>query len=168
MDRIDYFNFHDIFNARKSTGYRILDDILNLQKKLKWNRKYPAEFRDLKLYGGSTYWSLSREVLQYVVEFTKEKPSFLKRFAHTFCAEEIYFQTIILQSPYAASIINDNLRYIDWQAGPQRHPMYLIEDDYEKLISSNKLFARKIDNKQSRGLRTMLANHFRKGGTVNV
>lgn len=57
----------------------------------------------------------------------------------------IYFQTILFNSPYLKNIINDNLRYIDWTYRRGSRPSYLDMSDYNKLITSNKIFARKFN-----------------------
>jgi len=141
MDRLDYYNFYDILNAKK-VG-KLINLIIRIQKLLKIKRSYYAGFP--KLYGGSTYWSLSRNTLLYIMEYTNSNKAFLDRMQYTFCPEEFYFQTIIMNSPVASNVINDNLRYIDWQSGRGGKPAFLDESDYSLIVSSNKLFARKLD-----------------------
>lgn len=145
MDRLDYYNFFDILNAKKKMQHRIIGKLLLIQKKIRLKRSYPEDFLKLKLYGGSTYWSLNRNVLEHIVQFDANK-KILKRFDYTFCAEEIYIQTVLLNSPYIDSIVNDNLRFIDWQSGRNGYPAFLDETDFDSLISSNKLFARKMND----------------------
>jgi hypothetical protein len=141
MDRLDYYNFYDLFNAKKID--KVIHGLIRIQKLLKIKRSYPAGFP--LLYGGSTYWSLSRNTLQYVIEYTKTNKAFLARMNYTFCPEEIYFQTIIKDSPFASNVVNDNLRYIDWTSGRGGKPAFLDETDFPLIASSNKLFARKFD-----------------------
>ncbi len=97
-----------------------------------------------QLYGGNTYWSLTREAVQYVITHTQENPKFLKRFNFTFCAEEMYFQTVLMNSSFKESINHDDLRYMDWATGRGGNPAFLDETDFESIISSKKLFARKL------------------------
>lgn len=42
-----------------------------------------------------------------------------------------------------------DLRYVDWSEG-EDHPKILDESDYEKIMTSGKLFARKFDEEKSR------------------
>jgi Core-2/I-Branching enzyme len=58
--------------------------------------------------------------------------------------EEIFFQTVLMNSPFKNQIENDNLRYIIWQS-PSRHPEILRKSDFSGCINSKKLFARKFD-----------------------
>ena len=152
MDRLDYYNFYDLFNAKKID--KVIHGLVRLQKLLKMKRSYPLGFP--KLYGGSTYWSLSRKTLQYAVEYTKSNKAFLDRMKFTFCPEELYFQTILMNSPFTSNVVNDNLRYIDWVSGRGGKPAFLDKSDYEKIIASNKLFARKFHETGSQELKQLL------------
>ena len=145
LDRIKYFHLYDFFNFRSRFGAKIIETFVRFQKRIGFKRSLPVSFPK-KLYGGSTYWSLNREVLKYVIDYTSAHKTFLKRFNYTFCGEEIYFQTIIMNSTYSQSIFNDHLRFIDWQSGRGGYPAFLDESDLEKIVSSNKFFARKIRN----------------------
>ena len=70
------------------------------------------------------------------------------------CADEVYKQTILCK--YAAGTIfydeygnTTDLRYTDWSEGGA-HPKTLDDTDYEKIMSSGKLFARKFDEEKSK------------------
>jgi hypothetical protein len=140
MDRIDYYNPYDRFNAKKIV--RWMNFLVLVQKKLGLKRSYPPGFP--KLYGGSTWWSLTRNTLQYVADYTRQNPWLLKRLNYTFCSEEMYFQTVIQHSPYINNVVNDNLRYIDWVSERGGRPAFLDASDFADIIASNKLFARKF------------------------
>ena len=143
MHRLEFYNLYDLINAKTEPGRRLINFILKVQKKI--NIRRPIKFAE-QLYGGSTYWTLHRNCLQYVINFTKKNPDFYKRFKYTFCAEEIYFQTIIMNSEHSKNVINDNLRFIIWDNRKGGNPAFLNENDYEAIIKSNKLFARKINS----------------------
>ncbi|WP_298328189.1 beta-1,6-N-acetylglucosaminyltransferase [uncultured Dokdonia sp.] len=140
MDRIELFNFYDLFNAKKTSKWIYLTQRLQLRFKF----KRPVKKSMGQLYGGNTYWSLTREAVQYVVTHTQENPKFLKRFNFTFCAEEMYFQTVLMNSSLKQSINHDDLRYMDWTTGRGGNPAFLDETDFESIINSRKLFARKL------------------------
>ena len=150
MDRIEYFNFHDLWNSKIHKQFEKIRLIIRLQKRLGFKRKLSSKMP--KLYGGSTYWSLSRECLEYVLEFTQKNKWVLNRFKYTLCAEEFYFQTLIMNSNFAPKVVNDNLRHIDWVARNGNNPAVLDETDFEKLEETNAVFARKFDYPQSIGL----------------
>jgi Core-2/I-Branching enzyme len=108
--------------------------------RLPLKRSFP---RALQPYGGGAYWSLSRDAVEYVSRFVAERPEVVSFFRHVDIPDEIFFQTIVLNSPLAKTIVNDHLRYIDWARGPR--PALLETRDFEALARSPKLFARKFD-----------------------
>jgi hypothetical protein len=109
-------------------------------------RRFPL---DLKPYGGSSYWCLNHAAVTYVACFVRDNPGFVRFFRHVLIPDEMFFQTILLNSPLAPSCVNDNLRYIDWTARSS-HPATLGVDALPELASSAHLFARKFDLEESR------------------
>lgn len=150
LDRIEYYNFYDLWDFKNHKQYEKIALVLRLQKRLGFKRTISSKMP--KLYGGSTYWSLSRECVSYVMAFTQKNKWVLNRFKYTLCAEEFYFQTLILNSDFADKVVNDNLRHIDWVARNGNNPAVLDESDFEKLKETNAVFARKFDYPQSMGL----------------
>jgi hypothetical protein len=98
---------------------------------------------NFRLFGGSAYWCLSRDSIEYINEFLHQDDSFIKFWKYARIPDEILFQTILLNSHLKDTLINDNFRYIVW--GDSSHPEILCKPDYEQLVNSNKLFARKFD-----------------------
>jgi hypothetical protein len=143
MDRLQYFNFFDVFNYKNNDQVRWINRALRLQKKLGFKRGFGVDFPEL--YGGSTWWSLNREALGYVLNYQEKNPFYLKRFRHTLCSEEFFFQSILLNSPLRQTIKNNNFRYIDWIPRNGNNPAVLDETDFQKIKQSAALFARKID-----------------------
>lgn len=65
---------------------------------------------------------------------------------YTLASDEIFFQTILVNSKYLKSISNKNLRYVDWELRNGSSPAFLDLSDYDKIILSEKIFARKFNN----------------------
>ena len=155
MYRVDYYNFYDLLNARKNNKL-LIHKLVRLQEILKIKRPFSKD-KIPNLFGGSAFWSLTRETLQYVVDYTNQDGYLLRRLKYTLAPDEIYFQTVIMNSLYAENIVNDNRRYIDHTTnrggGP---PAVLDESDFKNIVRSNKLFARKFDSPRSDKLRQML------------
>jgi hypothetical protein len=107
----------------------------------KLHRQLPYK---LEPYGGSAYFCLSKKHVDYVLEYLKNKPNLIAFFKHAFAPDEIFFQTVILNSVLKETVINDNLRYIDWSKKGVT-PAILTIDDADNLLNSPKLFARKFD-----------------------
>ena len=118
-----------------------------------------------KIYAGSTYWSLNRDALEYVINYPDK--SFLNRFRYTFCAEEFYFQTLLLNSHWYDTIVKNNLRYYDWDSGRGGYPAFLDETDFDKLIAlKDCFFARKI--KSDSVLKEMLVKYISSNSHNNI
>lgn len=94
-------------------------------------------------YGGSSYWWLSREAIEYIRGFVVDEPRVYRFFRHVDIPDEILFHTILMNSPLRASIVNDELRHVDWTRTPM--PAIFRADDLETLRRSPKLMARKFD-----------------------
>jgi hypothetical protein len=60
------------------------------------------------------------------------------------CSDEKFFQTLIHKID-GVKIESNNLRYIDWGNERTGHPRILCMSDYDKIMYSNALFARKFD-----------------------
>jgi hypothetical protein len=90
------------------------------------------------------------------MNYTERNPSLLKRLRFTFCADEIYFQTILMNSPLKNKVINNNLRFIDWTKRNGSFPANLDESDFQMLVESDKIFARKFDFPVSEKLKLRL------------
>lgn len=112
----------------------------SLQKKLKLYRKIPNN-----LYGGANWMDLTGDAMDKIISYLDDHPSYLKLFNHTRCADEIFFHTILINNTDIKHCINQSLRYVDFDSGPE-FPRTLRENDIEKLLNSKKLFARKFDN----------------------
>ena len=98
---------------------------------------------NLKAFGGPGYWCITRECAKFIYEFTNDNPKFVKFFRYVDIPDEIFFHTIIMNSPFADNVVNDDLRRIDISAGTG--PRIWQEQDFEALSRSKALIARKFD-----------------------
>jgi hypothetical protein len=105
-------------------------------------RRFPGGLRP---FGGSSYWCLTSECIAYLYQFVRRHPSFVTFFKYVDVPDEIFFQTILMNSLLADSIVNDDLRYIEWKDPNSGSPSVLDKSDFDKIASSPKLFARKFD-----------------------
>ena len=121
---------------------RILNRPWNvIAKRVPLRRKFP---RGLVPYYGSAYWCLERECVEYIHEFAMDHKDVLDFFRHAEYPSEAFFQTVLLNSPLRDRLVNDHLRYIDWSQ-PLLGPRILGMHDVKRLVSSDKMFARKFD-----------------------
>ncbi|MDL2215120.1 beta-1,6-N-acetylglucosaminyltransferase [Dysgonomonas sp. OttesenSCG-928-M03] len=150
LDRLSRYNMYDCIDGRKGFGELFIKRFSKIQKVLGIKRRFYKGFP--KLYGGSTYWSLRRESLEYVFNYMKSEPRYLKRFKYSFCSEEIFFQTILLNSPFRDKINNNNMRFIVWEERNGNFPANLDDSDYDNILGTSALFARKFEYPVSAGL----------------
>ncbi|MFO7573288.1 MAG: beta-1,6-N-acetylglucosaminyltransferase [Gaiellaceae bacterium] len=94
-------------------------------------------------WGGSAYWIISRSALETVHDFVTRHPEYVRFFHHVDIPDELFFQTILLNSAVASECDDIRLHYTEWGRTPA--PAILIEEDYPHLVESPCLFARKFD-----------------------
>lgn len=141
MHRVEYYNFYDVFDAKKHLKW--INFFIKIQKRLGFKRTTSKKLPPL--YAGSTYWSMHREALNYVINYSDTNHSLLKRLQHTFCAEEIYFQTVLMNSDFKNQIDSNNLRFIVWEERNGVIPAILEEQDLINIEKSDAFFARKFE-----------------------
>jgi hypothetical protein len=143
LDRLLRYHPLDLIDIRKPRRKALIDLLMRLQARLGISRSLKGL---PPLHGGSTWWSMSRACVAHVLDRLARQPQLMARFAHTRCGEEILFQTLVLDSPFAGRVVNDNLRYIDWHTRNGSTPAVLDITDQERLPTSGKLFARKLES----------------------
>ena len=115
----------------------------------------------IKIYGGSQWWILPHGVIDYVKEQQKHNKKVIKELKRAWTPEENFFQTLALNSPYAAHIIENDpifntgkgnfkaMTYCNFitPTKPFRgHPHIIKVEDYERIMAKKALFARKFDD----------------------
>ncbi len=99
----------------------------------------------LRPYGGSQWWCLSRPCIEYLHHFIQDNPRVLEYFKHAFIPDELFFQTLVSNSPFADQVTGSSLTYEDWEAPAPPYPAILDGSYLSVLAASHKLFARKFD-----------------------
>lgn len=146
--RFRYFYLNDVWDFHTPRGKRWLARCLQWQCKLGVKRRVPDQFE--RLYGGSNWMSLTGECAEYLIRKRKEYRAFYRRLKYTFAPDEVFFHTIILNSPFAAKVVNDNQRCIVWSKNAS--PRTLTEKDWWTVATSDCLLARKLEFPASSGL----------------
>lgn len=146
---IDIFTYRTLasFGDIRFTPLRYINSCL------KYLQKYSGTKKNLpscELYGGPVYCSLTTEFVQWMLK-SPFAINLLDSLKNSTCAEEVYFQTVIMNSPFREKVkIDKTLRYVDWHSSPR--PKFLDLSDYDKIITSKSLFCRKIDSGHSKDL----------------
>jgi hypothetical protein len=97
----------------------------------------------LQPFGGSAYWIVSRDALRTISDFLSANPWYARFFEHVHIPDELFFQTILLNSAVAERCVNFRLHHTEWSRVPA--PAILMVEDFPQLVASPCLFARKFD-----------------------
>lgn len=152
MDRINRYTYNflgkrEVFLPLKWTKHlslkgKVFNFILGIKTFFKSKRVFPFNWMP---YYGSQWWSMSMEACKFVVKFSTENPNYLQYHIHTLLPDEIFFQSLLLNGyPNQDLVVNDNKRFIEFEENSS-HPQVLTDSDFERLIQSDKLFARKFE-----------------------
>lgn len=135
-DRVKYYHFfQNRIGKNRSFLMYVQKVLLFIQKVIKVNR---LKDKNLKIYKGANWFSITYDLASYVVEnFYK----YDKMFDFSICADEVFLQTIAMVSPYRDTINKNCLREIDWKRG---RPYIFRKNDFDELIKSQNFFARKF------------------------
>lgn len=97
---------------------------------------------------GSSWFCLSKEIVNYIIDFLKNNKKYARYFKFVHIPEESFFNTILYNSKYKNKIINDDLVYIKWPKPPEdtSHPYIITKNYFKELKNSKDLFARKFDS----------------------
>ena len=117
------------FDKRKGIG-RIINKICTIFQKGKRNYLPPYQ-----VYGGSVYCTMPRYAVEYIFK-SDITADLKKRLRNSLCGEETFFQTILGNSPYSNKIINNNLRYMDWNC--KKTPKVLTE--FENIYRGHSVY----------------------------
>lgn len=190
---LHFFSLHDFPGWLKKVRYYYWDSLLTNPREgfrpVKWRyikyiqkgilnrlppRKLPSGIQ--QPYGGSQWWMLTHDCAAYCLDFLEKNPGFRRFYRFTDSPDEMVFQTIILNSPFANSVRNYlqyrnnrkqvvaevlgkplgfcpyNYRYIDWHSPQRGFPATLNEENFEEMVESGALLARKLDPEKSRSL----------------
>jgi len=102
-------------------------------KVLPRHRDHQACLAGLKPYAGSTWWALTRDAVQHVIDFTDNKREIVDFFKNTSIPDESFFQTILGNSIFQHKV-RRNLTYADWSKGG-KSPRLLTAADLSLLQS---------------------------------
>ncbi len=115
------------------------------------------QYKRIPLYQGSQWWALTGRMIGYIINFLKKYPDYLSFHRYTLVPDEVFFHSIVKNSPWAANIQHDfeqgtlpggtsperGCHFVDWHSG-DTPPKVLDESDLDRLLDSKALFARKF------------------------
>ena len=102
-------------------------------------RDYRKHFGNLEPYSGVTWWALSREACEYVVEFAERDRALADYCRNIHAPEETYIHTILGNSPFGTRR-RRCLVYEEWSpTGPRAHPERITEKHLEYFASQDEV-----------------------------
>lgn len=145
-DRYELYHLNDIINVASFPCNKIEGLLTKIQKPINKFIRLRKPI-GIKVYKGSNWWSINKKMFEYIQCFLQNHKSYIDRFRHTSCCDEVFFHTIMFNSSLKDYIITNNLRYVDWHPKNKHDslPRVLDETDYETIIKTQSLFCRKID-----------------------
>lgn len=152
--RVKYYHFIQEYRKRSSKklirGFLtfLSKSLLGIQMLLQVDRMRRCDYI---LKYGSQWFSITGGFVKYLLE---QEEFIYKTFSNTMCSDELVVQTVLYNSPFKNKIyqyINmdseeGNMREINWSKNTDpAHPYIWNEYDFEELMNSKMLFARKFD-----------------------
>ena len=116
---------------------------------------------------GSQWFSITEACAKYI---TGNAAWLEKVFGHTIICDEFFLVTAVWNSPFREAIFNTstsrtefgNMRLIDWSRGESiRHPWTFRASDWDQLMASPCLWARKFDERKDSRIIDMICSRFR-------
>lgn len=155
-----YHFFQDTIGKKKNLLYVIEKALIKLQKLFKVNRTRKLGY---PILCGAQWFSITHNTAEYILS---REPEIKKVFSHGFCVDELFLQTFFMQSPYKDNLFNADslncksfMRHIDWKRGD---PYTFRQEDFDELMSSDAMFARKFDLNTDRKICDMIFEELKK------
>lgn len=99
-------------------------------------------------YSGSEWWCLTFRCIKFILDFVKNNNKFVRFYKYTHTPAEMFFQTIILNSPFSKAVVNECLTYAHWldeHGKVMPRPLVFSKKNFSELKELDKLFARKFN-----------------------
>ncbi len=141
LNRIRHYHYH---NLKNRMTIKIVNRCLKYLNVFLPKRKSPSYIKEY--YAGEFLFGFNRAVASHALAFVDDHADYLNFHKYTYCCDEIFFPTLLMNSltdEIISNIANKNLTYVDWNK-PERPTIFRV-GDFEALSKSDKLFARKFD-----------------------
>ena len=137
---ITYFprGFKTTFNIRG----KIINIIMSVFHVFKPKRKFPSY---IKPFYGIDWWVITKDAVEYILDFINAHPDYHKYNRHTKQTCEIYFPSILAGADFKGKLVNNSLHFMLWESQGSGHTANLTENNFNQIIKSDAFFARKFD-----------------------
>ncbi len=157
MDRVwyyyDYDNIHSTFGSPGSCAY---------ESEMRQREMKRCFIQGMNPFHGSSWWCLTGKCIGHLLNVVNQNKEIANFFRYTKFPDEQFFQTMVMNSPFAQNAFNENLWYLDWSKVNALHPKTLDRSDFPVLKSTPALYARKLDEHTNPQLLDMIDRQFLK------
>ncbi|HEY9630924.1 MAG TPA: beta-1,6-N-acetylglucosaminyltransferase [Coleofasciculaceae cyanobacterium] len=157
MTHISQFWFKEPLIQTQNKSLKFIDRALrkglsSLKIKNRWDSKIIPYF-------GSQWCALTVDCCQYLLDYQAKNPWFREMNKYTFSPDEHYIHTIVGQSPFLAS--SDGIQPFQGRGTWRLANLHLVDQslakwytvaDWETIVSSDRLFVRKVRSKDGKDL----------------
>lgn len=124
-----------------------------------WNSTYHIfrrkdKFSTIPFYFGPQWIAITNSFARWLLSYLSDNPWYEEGYKSSLTPDESFFQTLLMVSPYK-NTRHDYLHYIDWSerpGKPRNSPNTLTLADYDKMMESGYLMARKFDMDVDKGI----------------
>ncbi len=99
-----------------------------------------------EIYGRSAYFTITLDCVKFIQASLAQNIDYIKYFKTVWAPDEMFFQTLLLNSIWKDKIVNNNLRHIEWFP-KVANPKIFTSQDFSNLNNSPAFIARKFDEK---------------------
>jgi hypothetical protein len=92
----------------------------------------------------SQWFALSRNALEYVLDYMADHPEYLNHYRGTLVPDESMLATLVFNSPNLR-VANRDVTYTRWANSMASHPDIFQANDFGELAAASQYFARKFD-----------------------
>lgn len=155
MDRLEHYHFDFLGDEYAYPSKKKLKSFREIFMQQIFKRYFPLPRvypKKINFFGGSCWFGMPIQTVEYILDYLSQNPDYLRFHKFTYLPDEIFFQTILLNSGRAEiieNIKNQNVTFLEWE-GESFVRVFGMED-FSKLASSEKLFARKFDDEAETG-----------------
>ena len=115
--------------------------------------------KNVRFQKGPQWFSITDDFARHILS---AYPWVRRLFRYTFCPDELFVQTVLINSTfvdrqYKTPVTGYIARRIDWKRG---YPYVFKTTDFDELVNSPELFARKFDIDTDKGIVDMIAQKF--------
>ena len=134
---------HDEGGYRRLTSFYVKLPWRDAPKPVRlWRRQVPGGRHP---HGGSSYWCLSRACAMEVLGTIDRDPDLVRFFRRTLIPDEMFFQTLLANSPRRGDLIDARIHHLDFSAGGS-NPAVMTAGALPAAIASGAWFARKLED----------------------